>query len=77
MAYKVLAVLIEIKFLQLSQLLTQPGQVFWALTVDMQEGAVGEKLNFAVVQKTLVQPGITQLGRLEQEDAAPNSTLSF
>lgn len=75
MAYKVLAVLIELKFLQLTQLLTQPGQVLWTLTVDMQEGAVGKKVVFAVVQKTLVQPGIIQLGRLKEQDAALDSIL--
>lgn len=75
MAYKVLAVLIELKFLQLTQLLTQPGQVLWTLTVDMQEGAVGENALFAVVQKTPVQPGITQLGRLKVQGAALDSIL--
>lgn len=75
MAYKVLAVLIELKFLQLTQLLTQPGQVLGTLTVDMQEGAVGENAGFAVVQKTPVQPGITQVGRLKAEVLALDSIL--
>lgn len=49
MAYKVLAVLTELEFLRLVQLLTATSQVFWTLTVDVQEGAVGENFDFAVV----------------------------
>lgn len=46
MAYKVLAALMELNFLRLSQLLTATRPT---LTVDMQEGAVGENADFAVV----------------------------
>lgn len=75
MAYQVLAALIELRFLQLSQSRTQPGQVLWSLTGDVQECAVGQIFIFAVVQKTPVQPGITQLGWLEQTFVALESIL--
>lgn len=42
----------------------------------MQEGAVGENFGFVAVHKTLVQRGITQLGRFKLQGAAPGSILS-